>query len=71
MMEEWKFRIVAMVDLVQEVLQEIMGMIRGLVTMRGLGTTQRLLSKGLNWLQLGTPTQGMQCGATIVMNKVI
>jgi hypothetical protein len=71
MMEEWKFRIVAMVDLVQEVLQETLGMVRDLVTMRGSGTTQDLLSKGRNQLQQGTPTQGMQYGATIVMNKVI
>ena len=71
MMEEWKFRIVVMVDLVQEALQEIMGMVRGLVTMEGSATTQDLLSKGLNQLQQGTPTQGMQFGATIVMSKVI
>ena len=71
MMEGWKFRIVIMVDLVHEVLQEILGMVRGLITMGGSGTTQDLLSKGLNQLQLGTPTQGMQCGAITVMNKVI
>ena len=50
MMEEWKFRIVAMVDLVQETHQEIMGMVKGLVTMEGSGTTPDLLSKGLNQL---------------------
>ena len=71
MMEELKFRIVAMVDLVREALQETMGMVRGLVTMEGSGTTQDLLSKGLNQLQLETPTQGMQCGAITAMNKVI
>jgi hypothetical protein len=39
MMEELKYRIETMVDQVQEVLQEIMGMVRSLTTMEVSGTT--------------------------------
>jgi hypothetical protein len=49
----------------------ILGMLRGLTTMEGLGTIQVLLSKDLKQLQLGTQTLGMQCGVITVMRKVI
>jgi hypothetical protein len=80
LMEELKFRIETMVDQVQEVHQEILGMVRGTTTVEmvrgitiveGSGTTQVRLSKGVNQLILGTLTQGMQYGVTTVMRKVI
>ena len=80
MMEELKYRIGTMVDQVQEVHQEILGMVKGTTTMEmfkgitiveGSGTTQVLPSKGPNLLKLGTLTQGMQYGVIIAMNKVI
>ena len=69
-MEGLRFRIVTRVDQVQEVIREIMGMVKGSTTMGDSETTQVLLSKGLNKLTIGTPTLGMQYGVITAMRKV-
>ena len=60
-----------MEDQAEVAIREILGMDSNLTTMEGSEITLVLFRKGLKVLKLVTQTLGMQCGATIVMEKVI
>jgi hypothetical protein len=66
-----RFRTVTLDDQVQEGIQEILDMDKGLTTMADSETTQVLLREEMTMLQMIIQNLGMQCRATTTTKKVI